>query len=295
MSTTILFGNGINRISPNAISWSDLLNQIKEQPPFNHSNLPNTMVYEKIYLGSKSKKDELTIKQDIAKALALQEHNEIYNDLINLGFDNYLTTNYDYAFQKAISAKPTLNSTEDIYSLRRHRTYITNKGSIKLWHIHGEIDHPKSIMLGLDHYCGSISKLDSYVKGTYTTKKYGNPISVNSMNEKLQNRNFCNTSWVDLFFSGNVHIVALSLDFSETDLWWVLNRRARLNLQRPINNSIYFHTNSTEKSKLDLLESFNVQVLNYTVIDGDYFKMYKSILEKIRNLAHPTHPDKRIV
>ncbi|AOR59388.1 hypothetical protein PEC301899_04570 [Pectobacterium carotovorum subsp. carotovorum] len=59
-----------------------------------------------------------------------------------------------------------------------------------LWNIHGEIDNPKSIMLGLDHYCGSVSKIDAYVKGTYSHKINGVDVTVKSMLDKLRDFSF---------------------------------------------------------------------------------------------------------
>lgn len=288
MSQTILFGNGLNRAAPGAISWSELLDSVKGARQFNNSSLPNTMIYERIYLDRKQAKDELRIIQDIAKALEGQAANELYKDLIDLKFENYLTTNYDYAFEKAISLPPKLAGTEEVYSLRRYRSYSTEEFHTKLWSIHGEIDHPKSIMLGLDHYCGSISKLDAYIKGSYSTQREGKPVSVRPMKTKLNDQNFCHTAWVDLFFSGDVHIIGLSLDFSETDLWWVLNKRARLKLEQLINNHIYFHTDSIEEQKLGLLKSFDVAVVRHSVPQGDdYLKMYKTIMSEISGLSAP--------
>ncbi|WP_447825878.1 SIR2 family protein [Aeromonas salmonicida] len=207
-----------------------------------------------------------------------QESNEIFEALKLLDVEHYLTTNYDYAFEKALRTPPEHLSTEDIYSLRRKRKYSTQEGVKYLWNIHGEIDHPKSIMLGLDHYCGSVSKIESYVKGTYKHTIDGEVHNVSSMVMKLKSSNFCLTSWVDLFFSSNVHIIGLSLDYSETDLWWLLNKRARLSADGLVKNKIYFYTQKFEQQKADLLKSFNVTVVNINLIGNNYKEMYRSAI-----------------
>jgi len=286
MSNTVLFGNGLNRVSNSSISWDELLNQIKADQPFSDASLPNTMVYERIFMEKNSlskagTSEELRIKTRIAEAMLTQESNELYTEIIDLGFDNYITTNYDYAFEKAIGCNPELLSTEGIYSLRRKRAYKFDNRDIKLWNIHGEIDHPKSIMLGLDHYCGSVSKLDAYVKGRYSFTESGKKVAVSSMNNKLKNQQFCNTSWADLFFSSNVHIIGLSLDYSETDLWWVLNKRARMIANHSIDNKVFFYTNAIDDEKRGLLESFSVKVVIKPVIGSDYYGMYSSIINGI--------------
>ena len=286
MKNTVLFGNGINRLSTNAVSWDDLLDEIKGENRFSNGSLPNTMVYERIFMGehkaSESQAiDELIIKNRIASSLAKQESNEIFKLLGSMKFEHYLTTNYDYAFEKALGVTPEKLSSEEIYSLRRKRKYGSNSDAKYLWNIHGEIDNPKSIMLGLDHYCGSVSKIDAYVKGNYKHSIDGKTISIEPMKDKFKNNSFCYTSWVDLFFSSDIHIIGLSLDYSETDLWWVLNKRARYAADNLVKNNISFYVNEIDAQKRGLLESFNVKVVVTEVIGGDYEGMYRSAISKM--------------
>lgn len=83
MRNTILFGNGVNRVSNSAVSWDDLLNSIKGINIFNNGNLPNTMVYERIFMEQhvaeeNQKADELRIKDSIAEAMQSQGSNEVF-------------------------------------------------------------------------------------------------------------------------------------------------------------------------------------------------------------------------
>lgn len=288
MRNTVLFGNGINQVSDNAVSWTNLLDRIKGSVIFKNGDLPNTMVYERIFMQrhdsfNKRKSDELEIKNQIANEMQAQSSNEIFELLASLDVEHYLTTNYDYAFEKALKISPEKLSTEEIYSLRRKRKFATENGTKYLWNIHGEIEHPKSIMLGLDHYCGSISKLDAYVKGRYDFKERGRKIDILRMKDKLTTQAFCLTSWVDLFFSTNVHIIGLSLDYSEIDLWWVLNKRARFVAEGLVKNKVTFYTTDIKDEKRGLLESFNIDVVHKDVIRNDYAGRYKSF---IKNFVH---------
>ncbi len=286
MENTVLFGNGINRLSINAVSWNDLLDDLKGESMFANGSLPNTMVYERIFMGahkaSQSQKiDELIIKNKIASSLAEQESNGVFSLLGEMGFEHYLTTNYDYALEKALAVTPEKLSSEEVYSLRRKRKYELAEGDKYLWNIHGEIDSPKTIMLGLDHYCGSVSKIDAYVKGNYKYFVDGEVISIEPMRVKLENNRFCCTSWVDLFFSSNVHIVGFSLDYSETDLWWVLNKRARFSTDNLVKNNVFFYVSEINEEKRGLLESFDVKVVVTKLIDGDYEGMYRRAVSKM--------------
>src|SRR5690606_16319826 len=105
-------------------------------------------------------------------------------------------------------------------------------------------------MLGLDHYCGSIGKLDAYLKGTYEFQENKKTIRVNSITDKIKRREYDQHSWVELFFNTDIHILGLSLEYSETDLWWILNKRARIMNDKKtsvhISNQIFYYSTSIE-------------------------------------------------
>lgn len=296
---TILFGNGLNYMSQNHISWKDLLDRIKGNNLFENGKLPNTMIYERSIIGNPISFDTLTqkeesIKKDIAKMLRDFPSNICFDKLANLNVENYLTTNYDYAFLETYKKDASIiienRSTEGIYSIRRHKDILQEgKLKTKVWHIHGEIDTPPSIMLGLDHYCGSVAKIDSYVKGRYEFQEDKRTIKTPSIIEKLSSKaNFDKSSWIELLFNSDVHIIGLGLDFSEIDLWWVLNKRARFNLDNKtkelITNKIVFYSTSDDKDQHDLLNSLNVEIAKIK-LDGsknEYQKAYDQIISKIR-------------
>ncbi|UBM61374.1 SIR2 family protein [Candidatus Sulfidibacterium hydrothermale] len=180
MENTIFFGNGINRLSASNISWDDILKKIKGLRMFDDDTLPNTMTYERIILEKPSIHkdilyDEFEVKKNIADLMKSIGTHRFYNEMYDLDVQHYLTTNYDYAFINTILERNDINtpifeySSEDVYSVRRLKR-ISNKKQHKkhFWQIHGEIRKPATIMLGLDHYCGSIGKIDSYIKGGYS-------------------------------------------------------------------------------------------------------------------------------
>ena len=102
------------------------------------------------------------------------------------------------------------------------------------------------------------------------------------MKEKIRNKQFTDSSWVELFFSSNIHIMGFSLDFAETDIWWVINRRARMmkdpDLKGRINNRICFYCHEINEQKKALLKSFNVEV-EIIALEGSerYEKHYSTI------------------
>lgn len=314
MKNSILFGNGLNYLSEDQISWNELLDRIKGANKFDSTALPNTMIYEKIMLHKHSKPDESIrniesdLKNEIASVLKNQKTNQFYEKLLNLKFDNYLTTNYDYALNdsfKAIRKDNWVknNSTEGIYSIRRNTSFYDAKNNehCKIWNIHGEVSNPKSIMLGLDHYCGSIGKIDGYLKGKYEYQVENKKHQTISIIEKINTNKFDNISWVELFFKTNIHIIGFGFDYSEIDLWWIINKRARLQKEISIENTIKFYVSPLEKkfksqngydkyikekNKRELLSSFDVEVveipLNIELFDKKYEAQYQDIINRIK-------------
>lgn len=295
---TILFGNGLNNLSKNKIPWTDLLDRIKGKTKFDNGELPNTFIYERAIFenifANDIRQTEFKTKQSIAELFETIETNDFYSMLFQLKCKNYLTTNYDYAFKNCITQTGEYvaynHSTEDIYSIRR-QTQILNKDQnevCKIWNLHGEISAPVSIMLGLDHYCGSVSKLDAYIKGTYEFQEKSKLIRIKKITDKLKNKEFDNRSWAELFFTSNIHIIGLSLDYSETDLWWLLTKRARIISDEKsnslLNNEIYYYDRYIKSDKEALLNSLNVKVIkpkNDTYDDWNAY--YTDILKQIEN------------
>ncbi len=302
MENTIFFGNGLNCLSPTNISWPVLLDTIKGARKFKNDKLPYTMVYERIILERPDDSgnvlfDEFEVKQEIARLLENTEPNDIYRDLFYLDAQNYITTNYDYGFVDSMLELPEVNlpiheySTEDVYSIRRLKRISNTKEKIKhFWQVHGEIRKPATIMLGLDHYCGSIGKINDYIKGKYEYQVNGETIKELSIGEKFEQNAFTNSSWVELFFTSNIHIIGFSLDFSEIDLWWIINKRARMKkseaLRSKIKNRIIYHCHSIDLEKKELLKSMNIDVHQSDLPETDtpYFDYFKVLMAHLKRV-----------
>ena len=297
MDNTILFGNGINRIAENSKSWDELLCGLTRPDQRPISGIPNTLQYEDLLLSDEkidfmdpnlpmNKREEI-LKDMICQEVRKANPTEIHKKLAEKDFDHYLTTNYDYCIDKSLEEagyhKDSRKScsVEYMHSLFRKRVFRNKYQEKTVWSIHGEAGKPASIMLGFDHYCRYITKIDNYLRGEFSPKpgeeKY---VSIRGnkmwpMRKRLKNH-FAIFSWVDLFFVSNIHILGLGLDYIETDLWRVLNYRKRLMKETDlIRNSIVFHGNTTESHKL-ILQSLGVEVMEYP---QDWTSMYQKMLK----------------
>ena len=293
---TIFFGNGLNYLESNNISLEKLLTIIKGDKQFESKLLPNTLTYERIILekytgGDILKDSEYPIKKEIANLLDNVRSDNIYKLLYNLEFENYITTNYDCGFIDSLLQLKEINfideytpDSEKIYSIRRVKRISNTKEKKKLlWQIHGEIRYPATIMLGLDQYRGSIGRIDNYINGNYPNPKNRKEKEV-SIEDKFQS-GFTESSWIELFFNTNIHIIGFSLDFCEIDLWWLLNKRARMKKSGiNIENEIHFYCpkHEIEIQKTELMESFGIIV--HTIDIGNNYpdiKFYEKILSNI--------------
>jgi hypothetical protein len=294
---TIFFGNGLNYLSDNSIGWKDLLKKMMNGNKFEINQLPNIMAYERIRLNWNRAEKTKHLKTEISELLKNQPTNEYYQKLLETKCKNFITTNYDYALNKAFSQISDKNkiydiNSEELYSIRRKTDLIGENWNIKskIWNIHGEINNPKSIMLGLNHYNGSIAKIGAYLKGTYDFRHKGQTEKVKPIEEKLEINKFDNHSWIELFFNSNVHIAGFGFDFSEIDLWWILTKRARLAENSLISNKIFYYTKpigevkkeyiEIEKRKRELLDSFGVNVEDVSASNG-YPEFWDNIIQTI--------------
>lgn len=305
-SKTILIGNGINYLGGSPISWSKLLEDLMQYNQFTFDELPYAMAYEKIrfdWQAHHGDEDSSRLKQEIAKKLENHPGNATCKKILELGFTNYITTNYDYAIENSfelLNNKNTFSNLErndkqgeKYYSIRRKTELKTNQDTVGIvWHIHGEINPYNSIMLGFNHYVGSVAKVDSYLKGTYESDSNLNLPKIQNIENKIKNNSYDQISWIELFFNSDIHIVGFGLDFYEIDLWNILTKRARLKSKFKIDNKIYYYTKplnqvkekirTTEKRKRQMLKNLSVEIIEKEIHDNNYIEQWEKFIDHMR-------------
>ena len=293
MKKTLFFGNGLNRCSKTSKSWDEILKEIKGISIL-LSGVSNTLQYEDIYLNlnyedkpklQKKKSIEWQMKKSLADEIDKTNGNVLFSVIAKMDFDNYITTNYDHLLEKQlvmdVFSLDEKDDHETLYSIMRKKVY--SKGEIikTIWNIHGDIKYPQSMMLGYDHYCGALGKVTSFVKGNYTNTTSNKKID--SMPKRMEIKDKSIISWIDLMFTTDVYIVGFGMDFSEQDIWWILNKRQRFIKEGKINSeNKIFYFNIDNKDKKEILESFGVTVKNSEKPkDDDWTKCYEQILDSI--------------
>ncbi len=290
MAKALLIGNDINNAT-SSYSWSDLIDSLLdfanlEQWP-EKANKPFPMLYEEIYLNAARINGikEIELKEFIASKTVKLDPSQIHQRIMSSDIDVILTTNYDLTFEKCLESKPTISNKgfikETLYSLFR----VHQLEGKSIWHIHGSEVSPRSITLGYEHYSGYLQQMRNYIasgtRGTYKKKDFL-PIV-----RRIEGGPLEHFSWVEYFFTHDVHIFGLNLDFVEMHLWWLLTYRARLMVEKriSISNKIYYYIPASlvksSKPKLDLLKVNGVDCIELTMRGSDRLNYYKKVLDQI--------------
>lgn len=258
MKNILLVGNGPNYLSGD-FSWQNavrvaaqLFRRASEAEQLIKEPLP--LVYEALVCGAPS--EEGAVKVELARQMQKIRHNECHQELMGLGWRTVLTTNYDYCLEESSGEKflPKNLAGESTYSLFRRRRSMGHD----VWHIHGEVDGPRTMMLGIHQYAGHMQKLRQYL----TKRENGSPLV---FGEAGWEEGDSKHSWADLFLRDNVHIVGLGLDYSETVLWWLLSYKQRLrHLKKKgvsVGRTTYYQMgNFRSDRRLQVMEALGVKV-----------------------------------
>ena len=277
----LILGNGLNRLT-GQVSWDDLIQNLNMQFAHGKVNVngkPFPLLYEEIVSRARENQyPEENILTEIAKTAKKISYGDYHNVIVKK-FRRILTTNYDYALEKAISPLSDHFDTktrERRYSLKRKVEIDQNE----IWHIHGESENPNTICLGYDHYSGYLQNIRAYL-----TSPRGTGIVKTTIANRIRNKIVDQDTWMETLFICDISIVGLDLSFVEFELWWLLVYRQRLKQQKsvPIDNQIvYYHRTLKDdgnQSKLELLSALGVTI--ESIKSKSYVSFYDEVINRI--------------
>lgn len=203
--------------------------------------------------------------------------------LLALPWDCVLTTNYTYEVEAVMLGRSRFGRDEreralacmDGSVMRRdnlHFCYIMERPDLPplpVWHIHGDLGRPDSMILSYYSYARTISRLQKY-----------NRKLKNAFQEAVEaGRMVTPLSWTDWFILGDVYSVGFGYDFSEFDLWWAAERKARENADV---GSLIAYQDRQEKSDpvCALLTSVGAEVRRIREYE-DYNEFYRLVIDDI--------------
>lgn len=251
----LLLGNGLNRAYGSA-SWTEFLCKIAARDDLiqylkQGQSLESPMPLQAILLTNNHIDEKLSENNQEAFGSVANGQLSTLQKLLTLGFDHILTTNYSYELElaafggKKITEKQ-ISALQHFYkvgSMKGAQTrYLINTYNLidfqgqrnMVWHIHGEARKPNSMVLGHYFYGNLLFRIINY------TKKYCDDFQ----KKQRKNQNIPLNSWIDSFILGDVYIVGYGLDWSELDLWWLINRKAN---EKAEHGDIHFYNPISDK------------------------------------------------
>lgn len=295
--SVLVIGNGINRMF-DAPSWEDLIcNALSRNKSFytyeDIKDMPANMqivVASAGKLGGRQPKGSGLTKevQKIASQLCVKtissEYRDILDRILSLPVDMLLTTNYSNEFELFATGKSStyqvrkcqrrtkqVKGIEEQFRLFQYTTLGENYPQRPLWHIHGDISRPSSMVIGHYYYGKLLKQIEERVvafirefkraeqKGEYYTPK----------------------SWVDYFLIGDVYFLGFGMNLAEQDLWWLLACKQ----ENFPESKVYFYQaeKHMDKSIKKLLIAYGAElVTDIPVLRENYQKYYSDAVDDIR-------------
>ena len=290
----LLFGNGLTRET--SVSWQELIRSMRrdganveryeryEDGKFQSFLLPNTVMTLATSIIEDKQRHETYTKVLNKRFYPENAH---LKALLSLPFDAVLTTNYTYEAEAVFRPDyPGLaNRTKGNYAAttgdKRDPKYLIHgynhleNTSPDIWHIHGELRCPSSVILSHDEYARLVHELIEH------NRKRGNDYVTHKTDLRF-------TSWMDYFLMGDVYILGFGMDFSEFDLWWLLGRRQREKAE--CGTCVFYEPDKPEnRVKQSALTDSGVVVKTLGVeihSSADYATFYKLAIADITKQVH---------
>lgn len=247
----LLIGNGLT--IKNGISWEKLIEDTKRDnidvskyrdPNTTSFCVPNTVLTVATSIVDDQQRHAKYKK--IAEGIRVNASSELTR-LVKMPFDAILTTNYTYEIESVFDSKYVDYKAEKKRNFavanRKNGKYLIHTynsfGDVspEIWHIHGELRRPSSLILSHDEYAHLMERIIEHNKIGYKYEKNRNDLEMDS--------------WIDYFIKGNVFILGFGYDYAEFDMWWLLTRR--LKEAEGSCGNIIFYEPQEEKNKYKIM------------------------------------------
>ena len=249
----LLLGNGLCR-AYGGVSWDRFLDELKDSTVFPHpadkyilpmplkaallaNNNLSTNLRNIVKEGNISPGNSPDTRINWSSFVhTTEEMRTQLRKLISCGFDYVLTTNYSYEIEAALLGAETLSPKEIAKLMNFHEVdnaqtqFLINTynqvGDVPVWHVHGEARKPKSMILSHYYYGKILRRCIARLDGTKEITEDNRPAYIGKEKEFTKNIKVKRPqkigSWIDAFVLGDVYILGFGMDFSEADLWWLV-------------------------------------------------------------------------
>jgi len=273
MDDVLFIGNGLNRVSDSIYSWTSLLDRVESEIRSKYlCSVPSKSEYKESLplfferLSESLNKHRVDSDEDLLEKLVFNAVSEIRPNFLHsllqrTSFKTIITTNYDLVIEDSIDAsiKATKKYNPIPNEIKTNMTTVSIVGEFNVWHVHGRLKEPKSIVISSSQYYQQLSDILNYLQTEFNT----------------------NNSWIYHMFENNIHILGYDLGYNEITILTVLIYRS-MNLKNgKIKNRISYYVRSNEPINSDL--EFFINRLSIDIIKVDeenYSLFYEKVLNK---------------
>lgn len=210
---------------------------------------------------------------------------DLIRGFCDLNPDVILTTNYTYEIERSLMddfavvtgkshkyRKKAVDLKVDKKTGKLHQYFeiSTDNATQRVWHIHGELAKPNTMIIGHYYYCELTSIIQQYIHHFICRYQYS----------QKHKTDFVPESWVDYFMIGDVYTIGFGLGVSELDIWWLINCKKRHGSK---NSNIYFWDANIADEKKLLAEAYGVNVRSDLVQDDEFPQFYERLRQRIQS------------
>ena len=284
----LLLGNGINRMFE-ANGWGDLINKLSCNPRIDPEIIKEVTYPLRVVLATgDNMESQIQINKELFYGVeSIDQEKPLLESILRIPFDHILTTNYSYEIERVANGKVKADGrycqrlarnllkkeqVEKRYLLHSYNEICFEEYCHRIWHIHGEARKPQSIVLG-HYYYGKLLSLYIDTLAKRENKQF---------ERQRAGESPLIESWLDAFIMGDVYVLGFGFDYSEMDLWWLLNRKKREKAQH---GKLYFYEPSQgNEIKHSLLEAYDAKIerLGFNAKPVKYEEFYRCAIEDIR-------------
>ena len=278
---TIILGNGINRCF-NKSSWENIIEEIigRFSTGLTYGEIDKLPYNMQIVAASGDHVDDAMKEYcDYLNADIICEENRKMLIRLISGYDDILTTNYSFEIEQALGIKSTIPS----YRKISHQTIMNLKDSQKktniykyhdaggkrIWHIHGDIAAPRSVVMGHYYYGKLVHSIQNRIPNFMREFK-----RCESKNEPFNPK-----SWVDIFMLNNVTIIGCALDLCEHDLYYLFCCKKR-NFSDTVVTFVVPSCEEINFEKEILLNAYGVKIVR--IDSPDYKSFYYKAIDYLK-------------
>ncbi len=298
----LLVGNGLNRCMGDTNTWLNAILRLTKDDGILDSDKDMNYSIRATVTTDENENDRWRKYEELfGKEFKYINDNSLLKNLLQIPFDAILTTNYtyelenaldpdyvssnnkkDYAYTTAAGYTPVEKQPDTVRLLNTFNRFPNGSRDVNIWHIHGEVREPCSMILTHEEY----GRLVYELVANEQDKPNSNIISFRS--------------WIDYFIYGDLYVLGQGIDFAEFDLWWLLSRRHREGERAGkaifYNPQLFNNRFTKEEDALDqigfTIQNCGVHLLNSDTFSSEennkvYFNFYDKAIaqinEKIKN------------